>query len=81
MLGQHALAVGVKLFGHSAATLFLWFLGGKEGERVETTRLDKAWPVLVLLSRKIELPPNQRRFVKDGDSCPSQRGNHGSPGE
>jgi hypothetical protein len=37
--------------------------------------------VLVLLSRKIELPPNQRRFVKDGDSCPSQRGNHGSPGE
>jgi hypothetical protein len=36
---------------------------------------------LVLLSRKIELPPNQRRFVKDGDSCPSQRGNHGSPGE
>ena len=25
--------------------------------------------VLVLLSRKIELPPNQRPLVNDGDSC------------
>jgi hypothetical protein len=27
---------------------------------------------LFLLSRKIELPPNQRRLVNGGDSCPSQ---------
>ena len=36
---------------------------------------------LVLLSRKIELPPNRRNPVNDGDSCPTVGGNHGSPGQ
>jgi hypothetical protein len=34
-------------------------------------RLMQPENALVLLSRKIELPPNRHKLVNDGDSCPS----------